>query len=311
MIVRLPKIEPQLATLVQNPPEGDEWLHEIKYDGFRAIAYLDRGEIHLVSRNGLSFDQRFESVRRALMSFPVDRAILDGEICALDEHGRPRFALLQHAIQNPTESRLRYFVFDLLWDSSGDLRAHWLLSRKTRLDTHFERVDMDIVRRAEYAHGHGDAFRDATKELELEGMVSKRADKPHRGGRSLEWQKIKFDSRQELVIVGFTPPKGSRQRFGALLLGIADKEGDELRYAGKVGTGFDTQALESLYERMMPLRIERPAIKDPPRERGAVWLTPTLVAEIRFAEWTHDGKLRHPTFLGLRIDKRASEVRRE
>lgn len=309
--IALPTIQPQLATLVSAPPGGDAWFHEIKYDGFRAIAYVDRGDIHLVSRNGLSFDQRFASIRRALAQFPADRAILDGEICALDSSGHTRFELLQRALQTPSAVQLRYFVFDLLWVSNDDLRTTFLSQRKERLDAHFEKRANELIRPAEYIRGEGEAFQLAARELGLEGMVSKRIDKPHHQGRSRDWLKVKFESRQELVIVGFTRPKGSRQRFGALLLGVADKDGDELRYAGKVGTGFDTETLERLYELMTPLRIDRPPITDPPRERGAVWITPTLVAEIRFTEWTLDGKLRHPTFLGLRIDKSAHEVHRE
>lgn len=309
--IALPTIEPQLATLVSAPPSGDAWFHEIKYDGFRAIAYLDHGDIHLLSRNGKSLDQRFASIRRALTQYPAVRAILDGEICAVDGSGQTRFELLQRALQTPRAAQLRYFVFDLLWVANDDLRTTVLSQRKERLDALFQKTTNELIRPAEYVRGEGEAFQHAARELGLEGMVSKRIDKPYRKGRSREWLKVKFESRQELVILGYTPPKGSRQRFGALLLGVADKEGAELRYAGKVGTGFDTETLEYLYELMSPLRIDRPPISDPPRERGAVWITPTLVAEIRFTEWTRDGRLRHPTFLGLRIDKSAHEVRRE
>ncbi|MDQ3035300.1 MAG: non-homologous end-joining DNA ligase [Myxococcota bacterium] len=308
---RLPTIEPQLATLVREPPEGDAWLHEIKYDGFRAIAYLDRGEVHLVSRNGLSFDDRFAPVRIALSELPIERAIFDGEVCSLDESGRTKFEALQGAMRDGTEHALVYFVFDLLWYGNEDLRGLPLVERKERLARVITETGTGVVRRAEHVRGDGASFLDAAEKIGLEGLIAKRAVAPYRGGRSSGWQKVKVERREELVIIGFTPPKGSRQRFGALLLGIADREGSPLRYAGKVGTGFDVRTLEELHDRMLPLRTERAPVGDPPRERGAVWVRPELVAEIRYTEWTADGKLRHPTFLGLRIDKSAEDVRRE
>lgn len=307
----LPVIEAQLASLVDEPPEGDEWLHEIKYDGFRVIAYVDRGDVHLVSRNGLSFDDRFAPVRLALARMPIERAIFDGEVCSLDESGRSRFEALQGAMRDRTGDALVYFVFDLLWEGDDDLRPLPLVERKERLARVLSATGGEVVRRAEHMRGNGKTFLHAAEELGLEGIIAKRADRPYRGGRSLDWRKVKVERREELVIVGFTAPKGSRQRFGALLLGIADHAGGALRYAGKVGTGFDTRMLEELHDRMVPLRIERPAVSDPPRERGAAWVRPELVAEIRFTEWTSDGKLRHPTFLGLRLDKSAADVRRE
>lgn len=307
----LPEVEPQLATLVRAPPAGDAWLHEIKYDGFRAIAYVDRGEVHLVSRNGLSFDERFAAVRDALGKRARARAILDGEICAIDEGGRTRFEALQGAMRDGRQDRLVFFVFDLLFEGEDDLRALPLHERKTRLARALPGTTRGVVRRAEHVRGGGPSFLEAVEHLGLEGMISKRADRPHRGGRSMDWQKIKVERREELVVIGFTPPKGSRQRFGALLLGVAERAGGALRYAGKVGTGFDARTLDELHERMLPLRVDRAPVVDAPRERGAVWLRPELVAEIRYAEWTAAGRLRHPTFLGLRLDKRASDVRRE
>lgn len=307
----LPEVEAQLATLVREPPEGDEWLHEIKYDGYRAIAYVDRGAVRLVSRNGLSFNERFASICDALSELEVGRVVLDGEICALDESGRTRFEALQRSMQEAPEA-LVYFVFDILYVDGEDLRPLPLVQRKERLAQVLPETTRGRVRRAEHVRGGGASFLEAAERLGLEGLVAKRADRPYRGGRSLDWQKVKVERREELVVVGFTPPKGARQRFGSLLLATFDpSRGDGLRYAGKVGTGFDTRELEELYERMLPLRVPRPPVVDPPRMRDATWIQPVLVAEVRYTEWTADGKLRHPTFLGLREDKRAADVRRE
>ncbi|UJR79999.1 non-homologous end-joining DNA ligase [Sandaracinus amylolyticus] len=304
----LPEVEAQLATLVDEPPEGDAWLHEIKFDGYRALAYLDHGDVRLVSRNGLSFNERFAPVCAALARLPIERAILDGELCAIDEAGRTHF----EALQQGGRHGLVYFVFDLLFEGDEDLRRLPLIERKERLARLLPETSRGMVRRAEHVRGDGASFLDAAAKLGLEGLIAKRVDRPYLAGRSLDWQKVKVQQREELVIVGFTPPKGARQRFGSLLLGTVDPERDgSLRYAGKVGTGFDTHTLEDLYERMVPLRVEEPPVIDPPREKGATWIRPELVAEVRYTEWTRDGKLRHPAFLGMREDKRASDVRRE
>lgn len=305
----LPDIEPQLATLVREVPKGPGWAFEIKYDGYRAIAYLAKGTVRLVSRNGLSFHERFGSICHALASLPVTSAILDGEVCSLDALGHTRFEALQGVDRDRSHRELVYFVFDLLWIDGEDLRGLPLEARRARLERLLPQTGAGTVRRSERIEGDGRAFLEAARELGLEGVIAKRVDRPYRGGRSTEWVKLKVDRREELVIVGATPPKGSRQRFGALLLATGSREG--LRFAGKVGTGFDTRTLEDLHERMRPLRVDRPPVIDPPRIRGALWVRPELVAEIRYTEWTADGKLRHPTFLGLREDKSAQEVRRE
>lgn len=309
----LPRIEPQLATLVRDPPEGEGWLHEIKFDGYRAIAYVDEGEVHLVSRNGLSFDDRFGAIRDALAKERgLGRAILDGEVCAVDPAGRTRFEALQNVMRDREGAALVYFVFDLLWEGDEDLRALPLIERKERLARLVPETARGVVRRSEHVRGDGASFLDAAERLGLEGLIAKRADRPYRGGRGTDWVKVKVEKREELIVIGYTPPKGSRQRFGALLLGVPDPERPGvLRYAGKVGTGFDTRTLEELHERMTPLRVAEPPVIDPPRERGAVWVRPAIVAELRFTEWTSDGKLRHPTFLGVREDKSPADVRRE
>lgn len=307
----LPEVEAQLATLVREPPEGDPWLYEIKYDGYRALAYVEGGSVRLVSRNGLSFSERFAPICESLAALGLPRAVLDGEICALDESGRTRFETLQRSMQEAPE-HLVYFVFDVLFLGEEDLRALPLTERKERLERLLPETTRGRVRRAEHVRGGGASFLEAVERLGLEGLVAKRGDRAYVPGRSLDWQKVKVERREEVVVVGFTAPKGARQRFGALLLATVDPERDgSLRYAGKVGTGFDTRALEDLYERMLPLRVARPPVADPPRMPEATWIEPVLVAEVRYTEWTSDGKLRHPAFLGLREDKRASDVKRE
>lgn len=314
--VALPSVDVQLATLVREVPEGPGWSYEIKYDGYRAIAYVRRpargaNDVQLVSRNGLSFTDRFAPISEALGALDVDGAILDGEVCSLDASGRTRFEALQGVSRDRTETELVYFVFDVLWLDGEDLRQKPLSERRTALARVIPHSDRGVVRRSEALEGDGHSFLEAARELGLEGLIAKRTGMPYRAGRSTDWVKVKVDRREELVVVGFTPPKGSRQRFGALLLGMPDRERGGVRFAGKVGTGFDTRMLEELHERMAPLRSERPTVSDPPRIKGAVWVRPELVAEIRFTEWTADGKLRHPTFLGLREDKSARDVRRE
>lgn len=313
----LPRVDVQLATLVREVPEGEGWSYEIKYDGYRAIAYVERGprnaalHVSLVSRNGLSFSERFAPICRALGALDVESAILDGEVCSLDASGRTRFEALQGVMRDRTGAELVYFVFDVLWLDGEDLRGRPLSERRERLAHVVPQTDRGIVRRSESATGDGRAFLDAVRDLGLEGLIAKRVDLPYHAGRSTEWAKVKVEKSEELLVVGFTAPKRSRQRFGALLLGVRDDERGGVRFAGKVGTGFDTRTLEELHERMLPLRSDRPTVIDPPRAKNATWVRPELVAEIRYTEWTADGKLRHPTFLGLREDKAAREVRRE
>jgi bifunctional non-homologous end joining protein LigD len=297
----------QLATLVRAPPTGEGWLFEIKYDGYRALA-RKRGEtVELVSRRGLRYGG-LGAIRARIASLRCSEATLDGELCALDDAGRPSFEALQSALSDD-DAKLVYFVFDLLSVDDVDLRALPLVERKRRLGTLVRKTDAGPVRRVVASAGDGAAFLEAVRALGLEGLIAKRANAPYRPGRGLDWQKVKTEARQELVVVGFTPPAGTRTGFGALLLGVHDERG--LRYAGKVGTGFDETTLRTLLTRLRTSVVARPPIVDPPRMRGVTWVRPELVAEVRFSEWTRDGRLRHPVFLGLRPDKRAADVVRE
>jgi bifunctional non-homologous end joining protein LigD len=301
-------IEAQLATLVDVPPRGEQWVFEIKYDGYRAIASKAGDAVEMTSRRGLRY-AGFDAIKRRIARLKCHTAVLDGEVCALDERGRPRFEALQTALTRQDDAAFVYFVFDVLSLDDRDLRRLPLRERKKVLAKLIRTSDSGVVRRVVSQAGPGDRFLEAARALGLEGILAKRADRPYRAGRSLEWQKVKAVAQQELVIVGYTPPSGSRLGLGALLLGV--HENGVLRYAGKVGTGLGQAMLHTLSQRLRALEVARAPLTDPPRIPGARWVRPELVAEVRFGEWTRDGRLRHPVFLGLRADKKARDVVRE
>ena len=305
-----------LATLVESPPDGDGWVHEIKYDGYRIAARADDGRARLFSRNGLDWTDRFTEVAEALAALPTSGTWLDGEVVVFDERGVSDFGRLQHHLKEGRPGDLTYVVFDLLFQDGEDLRGLPLAERKRRLRWLLDRGDdrfRAVVRFGDHIDGRGAAVFEEACLQGLEGVVSKRAGDAYAGRRTRSWLKSKCARRQEFVVCGFTDPAGSRAGFGALLLGVHDEEG-ALRYAGRVGTGFDERALKRLRARLDELEVDRPAFADPPRgaqARGVHWTAPELVAEVRFSEWTGDGQLRHPVFQGLREDKSAAEVRRE
>jgi bifunctional non-homologous end joining protein LigD len=305
------RIEPQLATLVDAPPAGPGWLHEIKLDGYRILARIEQGKARLFSRSGNDWTARMPEVAKALLELRAQSALLDGEVVALDAAGRSRFQLLQRALQEPG-AQLRYFVFDLLHLDGSDLRDEPLWARKQALRELFTRVRRSrTLQYCEHIEGEGaEVFEEACR-IGAEGMVSKQSGAPYRSGRSRSWLKVKCGMRQEFVIVGFTRPAGSRIGLGALLLGVHDDAG-ALRYCGKVGTGFSHELLARLRKRLGALEQKTPGVVDPPRaQRQAHWVKPELVAEVSFTEWTRDGRVRHPAFLGLRSDKPASAIRVE
>jgi bifunctional non-homologous end joining protein LigD len=306
-------VMPELATLVKTPPEGDEWLHELKLDGYRMLSRIESGKVRIYSRNGKEWTSRFGAIARALTRLPTQSAWLDGEVVVVQPDGRTSFQALQNALSDEgSVASLHYFVFDLLYLNGHDLRAASLLERKRLLEAVLESAPA-LLRMSGHIQGAGSAFFAQACALGTEGMISKRKDAPHRPGRSRNWLKVKCALRQEMVIGGYTDPEGKRQGFGALLLGVYEEDGG-LRYCGKVGTGFDDESLRLLHERLKPLEIARPAFRNPPRgaeARRAHWVEPRLVAEIAFTEWTNDGTLRHPSFQGLREDKKARDVVRE
>ncbi|HMJ50695.1 MAG TPA: non-homologous end-joining DNA ligase [Polyangiaceae bacterium] len=305
--------EIQLATLVDAVPVGDEWVHEIKLDGYRLIAELRSGGVKLKTRGDQDWTARFPRLVEALEGIDVETAIFDGEVVVLDEHGVSDFQLLQNALSAGARQSPHYFVFDLLYLDGHDLRQLPLVERKKRLRVVLgpSTKSKSAIHYCDHVIGRGEVFYTQACELGLEGVVSKRGDRPHFAGRTREWVKTKCSRQQEFVIGGYTDPAGSRQNLGALLLGV--HENGRLVYAGKVGTGFSQASLAQIHQRLEPLGRDDSPFDDVPRadQRGVHWVKPALVAEVRFTSFTQDGRLRHPTFRGLRDDKRPEEVIRE
>jgi bifunctional non-homologous end joining protein LigD len=309
---------PMLATLVDEPFDGDDWLFEIKWDGYRAICTVhEDGKISLLSRNGLDFLKQFpelEELRNAWTTLPV---VIDGEIVSLDKRGRSSFQRLQGSFnRNRPSARspeakqypLTYAAFDVLYADGKDLRRTPLEQRKAIL----ERIisEPDLVLYSKHVIGGGRAFFEAAQKQQLEGIIGKLRESTYHERRTRDWVKIKAQLMQECVIGGFTEPRGSRKGFGALLLGLY--QGRKLYYVGHVGTGFDTKTLAAMTAQLK--KIERktsPFVNDVASNTKAHWVEPKLVAQVRFTEWTRDGVMRQPAFLGLRTDKNPKECVRE
>ena len=301
----------QLATLVDEAPVGDEWIHEVKYDGYRLHAALADGKASVLTRHGADWTGRFPAIARAVEALPVSSALLDGEAVVLDAEGRSDFGLLQEALGAESAEAVRFEVFDLLHLDGFDLRAETLLRRKELLGSLLAAAPADgpLVLVDHYV-GEGPGYHAASCELLLEGSLSKRGDRPWVPGRTRDWLKAKCLARQEFIVGGWTDPTGSRQHFGALLLGVREDDGS-LRYAGRVGTGFTERALASLSERLDELAADAAPFADPPKAARAHWVRPELVAEVAFREWTRDGVIRQPSYKGLREDKDPKDVVRE
>ena len=306
--------ELQLATLVGQAPRGDEWAHEIKFDGYRIAAELDAGTARLMSRNGKDWTAQFPSVAADVEQLPTASAILDGEIAVLLPDGTTSFQALQNALAGRGGAKLVYFVFDLLYLEGHDLTAATLDDRKQALSRLLKAGPSDpgSLRLSDHVTGDGQAFFESACRLGLEGIISKRRDARYTPGRGKSWLKVKCLKRQEFVIGGYTDPEGSRVGIGALLLGVHDADRG-LVFAGKVGTGFTSKTLQDLQRRLEALvRPASPFGKARiPGVTRAHWVEPRLVGEVAFTEWTTDGRLRHPSFQGLREDKKASDVVRE
>jgi DNA ligase D-like protein (predicted ligase) len=283
-----------------------DWIFERKLDGIRCVAVRDGADVRLLSRNDLPLDGRYPEIAAALAAEPCERFAVDGEVVAFDGP-RTSFARLAQRGRQPV--RVFYYVFDVLWLDGHDVRPLPLRTRKRLLRRALS--FHDGVRLTPHRNGDGEALFAEACRKGWEGVIAKRADSPYTARRSRDWLKFKCEQGQELVIGGFTAPKGSRTDFGALLLGYYDD--GELRYAGKVGTGFDQATLRDLAARMAKLRRDDPPFADAAaiRERDVTWVEPELVAQVGFTEWTSDGRLRHPRFLGLRDDKPAGKVVRE
>ena len=304
-------VEPQLAVLCKSPPAGPQWVHEVKHDGYRMLCRIDDGRARMQSRSGKDWTADFPALVNALARLPVRSAWLDGEAVVLDAQGRSSFQALQNALGGAGAPALVYFAFDLLFLDGVDLRGVPLAQRKALL----EKLVADAppaIRYSAHFDVPGRAFLDNVAKLGLEGMVSKRADLPYSAGRSSAWQKIKCLQRDEFIVGGYTEPEGSRPGFGALLLGLARPDGS-LTYCGRVGTGFNDALLASLHARLATTAQNESPFHDPPTgadARRARWVTPTLVVEVSYGEWTADRTLRHPVFQGLREDKTPADVGR-
>jgi bifunctional non-homologous end joining protein LigD len=305
-------ILPQLATLVTEPPAGDDWLHEMKFDGYRVLCRIEHGSVRLRSRTGADWTDRLPGVARAASRLPARAAMLDGEVAIVMKNGVTSFNALQKALGGESIGEPVYFVFDLLHLDGYDLTGTRLEARKQALHALLASGRAGpTLRYSDHVAGNGDAFLRQACRMGLEGMVSKHRDAPYESGRGRSWLKTKCIHEQEFVVGGFTDPEGGRRGIGALLLGVYD-EGGRLAYVGKVGTGFSHSAaidirrkLDGLAERTTPFASR------PPGAARAHWVRPQLVGEVQFTEWTPDGRLRHPSWKGLREDKPARDVVRE
>ncbi len=310
-------VTPMMAVPAEKPPRGEDWLFEIKWDGVRAVAFLDREELRLESRTGLRCERQYPELAVMPHQVAAEQAVLDGEIAVLDPKGIARFHLIQPRITNADPNAVAhlarstpvvYFAFDLLYLDGYDLRGVALSQRRELLEAIIEPAP--VLRISAAFHGEGDELLEAARENGLEGIVAKRAASRYQGRRSPDWLKIKIVSEQEFAIGGYTEPRGDRSYFGALVLGYYD--GGKLRWAGNVGTGFDQKTLASIHARLQPLVVSRcPFAERPKPDRGITWVRPELAAQIRYAHWTPDNRLRAPVFLGLREDVKPRTIARE
>ena len=306
-------IAPALATLVEKAPGAGNWIHEIKFDGYRLQARLDRGEVILRTRRGLDWTVRFKPIAARIGALPARKALIDGELVVEDEGGVSSFSLLQQDLQAGRADRMVFYVFDLLHLDGADIRKLPLTERKRRLADLIKRGPKNAqLRLSESLDESGPVLHKHACRLGLEGIVSKRSDQPYRSGRH-DWLKIKCSDRQEFVVGGFAPSSADTHAVGALALGYYER--GKLRYAGRTGTGFTHASSRTLYKTLKPFIRKTPAFGAvPAAERGknaAIWLEPKLVAEVNFHGWTHDNHLRHASFQGLREDKMAKNVVRE
>ncbi len=307
-------VPPMLARLFDQPPPAEDWLYEIKFDGYRALALRQGKSLRLLSRNQKPL--AFPEIEAALKELPTARFTLDGEVVAVEE-GRPSFQALQR--RDEQEVELAFYAFDLIHLDGHDLRSRPIEERRDLLE---KMIAPDATGRLHFSgalEGEGAKVLEGIRRMKLEGIIAKRRGSKYESGkRSGAWRKIKCVAEQEFVVGGFTPPGGSRRHFGALLLGYY--EGRTLRYAGKVGTGFTGKTLAAIHQKLRALERATPPFADltarqdllPTGEmKKCTWVKPELVAQVRFTEWTKEGALRHPAFLGLREDKPAGEVVRE
>jgi bifunctional non-homologous end joining protein LigD len=308
-------LPPQLATLAKQPPTGEGWLHELKFDGYRMLCHLNKGKARFWSRNGKDWTERFSSLEKPLKKLPAATAILDGEIVVVDPKGRSSFQRLQQSIGSG--AALVFQIFDLIYLDGFLLTRTPLRERKAVLEQLLSKSPATgPVRYSDHIEGNGQQFFKQACEYGIEGIVSKLADSYYESTRNKNWLKVKCNRRQEFVVAGYTPSRKGFPGFGSLVLGVygIGKDKGKLFYAGRVGTGFSIKKrlelqkiLDLIAQPTMPF-ASKP--KDPGL-RDAHWAKPKLIAEVEFTEWTDDGSIRHPSFQGLREDKKATDVIRE
>jgi bifunctional non-homologous end joining protein LigD len=309
---KLPRSQaPQLASVADEPPQGEHWVSEIKFDGYRLLCWLDQGKVRVVTRGGLDWTDRLPAVARALGGLKAETALVDGELVALDKQGASSFPALQAALSAGKDATLQLYLFDLLHLDGWDLRECRVVDRKRVL--HDLNDWREMLRYSDHQVGQAARMRDEACRMGLEGIVCKQADAPYRTGRGHGWVKVKCRGREEFVVLGWTPPGGSRTGLGSLHVGYYDPRGG-LHYAGGVGSGFSEDALVRLSERLRSLAADPPKsliVAGDPLPRNINWVRPELVAEVQFASWSGSGRVRHASYLGLREDKEAAEVVRE
>ena len=310
------RLTPQLASLAERAPEGDAWLYEIKFDGYRLLVRANGHAVHAFTRNGIDWSARLPKIVAAVRALGLRNTWLDGEITVDGAGGAPDFQALQNAFDAGRTDAIRYQLFDLPFHDGQDLRELPLEARRARLKALLETEPQQVLRFSEAFEAEPAALLESARRLGLEGLIGKRKGSPYRSQRSPDWVKLKLRLRQEFVIGGFTEPKGARQGIGALLLGVHADDGT-LHYAGNVGSGFDERTLTVLRTRLAPLEASASPFSDAPKRVGARgdsvphWVRPVLLAEVSFAQWTKDQRVRHAVFHGLRDDKPATRITRE
>ncbi len=312
------RVQPMLALSTETPFDGDDWLFEIKWDGYRAVSFIENGNVRLVSRNHNDLSAQYRELQILPKHVKATVAVLDGEVVALDEHGRSSFSLMQQRTGIRTHGRrtgsrpdipVVYYLFDVIYLDGYDLRRVSLEERKQILSEIVQSAD--LVRYSDHYAVNGIALFNAAKQKGLEGIVAKRRNSYYEERRSREWLKIKITQTVDCVIGGYTDPEGSRQYFGSIVLGLYDRKG-QLIHVGQAGTGFNTAKLKEIWQVMNELETEATPFTGPVDARNVHWIKPQRVAEVKFSEWTHETneggvKLRAPVFMGLREDKRPKE----
>jgi bifunctional non-homologous end joining protein LigD len=304
------RLAPQLATLVEKPPTGDEWLYEIKFDGYRILTLFQEDSVRLYTRNGHDWTDKLNSLVEPLKGLKVAPGWLDGEIVIPGDDGAPDFGALQAAFEAGRTNEIVYYVFDMPFYAGHDLRRASLIARRLLLADVMQESDSPRLRFSQDFSGRGDDILRSACDMGLEGVIGKKKGAAYVSGRTQNWIKLKCSRRQEFVVAGYTSPTTADRGFKSLVLGVHDEAG-QLRYAGKVGTGFNARNSAIIMQHMESLAAEQSSFIEIPKGVQANWLRPELVAEVSFAEWTKDGRVRHGVFHGLRTDKAPTAITRE